>query len=160
MSWSKTVERGTSILSQLIAIGGALLAVAAVLGGWIDERLDEKIAASIERQFEDSESRLAQLSTLTEELASRDEPGFGAWERVDPNEVYEAEADGFLTVFTLSARVALDTGTERAAATMGTRTRVPPHDGSMTPVKKGHYYKVRVDSGDLNQVTAYWIPAR
>ena len=38
------------------------------------------------------------------------------------------------------------------------RTRAGIREGAMTPVKKGHYYKATMYSGNSRFVTVYWLP--
>ena len=86
---------------------------------------------------------------------------FGSWAKRDANTVYEAESDGFVAAFTggpNSAAIAelyIDVG--HNASQLALRTRAPRYDGSVSPVPRGSYWRVR--SGSLKEaITVWWLP--
>ena len=118
-----------------------------------------------------SKDGLSQLREQLHVLARRPGPRLGDWEDRKVGEVYQAETDGFLAAYTggdVNRFICLETEASEAAIrvldprgncnTTGLRTRALPYDGSVTPVKEGHFYIVRIRSGDKGRVTVYWLP--
>ena len=115
---------------------------------------------------------LSQFSTRLDALEKRPRPGFGDWETRDVEDVYQAESDGFLAAYTggrgVDKTICLETEASEAAIriqnpngncnTTGLRTRAGAFDGSVTPVKQGHFYTVRIRQGVRGSVTVYWLP--
>lgn len=99
-------------------------------------------------------------------------PMFGNWEDRDVGRVYQAKTDGFLAAYTsgqgANIWICLETEASEAAIRVrdprgncnetGMRTRAGTHDGSVTPVKEGHWYTVRIRGVSRGSVTAYWLP--
>ena len=83
---------------------------------------------------------------------------FGEWEPRQPNLVYEATSDGFITAYTGGnnpARGFLIYTGERPDS-MPLRTRGGEYDGTVCPVSKGSFWAVRSDGG--GRLTVQWLP--
>ena len=119
--------------------------------------------AKLEKQRSDLEKRVDKLEQEPETI-------FGAWTPVSVNVAYQAPSDGFLVAYghTLSTGgFTLDTGTSeeelnreqggQCAPLESVRSRAAGYQGATTPIKKDHFYKVRLCDGELIHITAYWL---
>ena len=120
------------------------------------QTLDE-IRQQIDTEVARLRNEVNALETRMLELAQ--EPIFGDWKPVVVSEIHRAESDGFLTAFSGGngniAAILLETG--ESADRLGVRNRGGRYEGAAIPVKKGHYYRVRMRSGSGGTVNAFWL---
>ena len=123
----------------------------------------------LQDQLERQRVQLAALNEIAGDLDARArelerEPDtvFGDWEPVVVGQIHRAESDGILTAYSGGngdvGRILLMTAESESG--LVTRSRGARFDGAAIPVKRGHYYQVRMRSGSRGSVTAYWLPAR
>ena len=122
------------------------------------QTLDERKGQALEEIKKAAPGDLSRLSERVDALERRPRPGFGDWQDREVGEVYQAETDGFLTAYTwgvgVNKRICLETEASEAAIRTrdprgscnedGVRTRAGAYDGSVTPVKQGHWYTVHL----------------
>ena len=139
-------------------------------------RIQEETENAVRRIHEESKGILERFATLPQQvgqiegrlksLEQEPETIFGEWDEAAPvNQTRQVDSDGFLLAHshgTGGARFYLMTG-ESESELIG-RTRSNHFGGAVTPVKKGHYYRVRFDDAggndSPNNITAYWIPVK
>ena len=135
----------------------------------LDERKKQALAAIQDTVPDD---RLSQFDKRLNALEKRPRLGFGDWESREVGKVYPAKTDGFLAAYTGGEKpnrtICLETHASDAAlyapvrkgncSEAGLRTRAGVYDGSVTPVKKGHFYTVHIRKGNKGSVTVYWLP--
>ena len=117
----------------------------------------EEIRQQLDTEVARLRNEVNALETRMLELAQ--EPIFGDWKPVVVSEIHRAESDGFLTAFSGGngniAAILLETG--ESADRLGVRNRGGRYEGAAIPVKKGHYYRVRMGSGSGGTVNAFWL---
>ena len=121
----------------------------------------------IQRQLDMEVARLRdavnELEARTRELEQEPDTSFGSWEPVVVGEIHRAESDGFLTALSGGGgnnigAILLATGESEEGLVV--RNRGGQYEGAAIPVKKGHYYQVRMRSGSRGTVDAFWLPVR
>jgi len=167
-------------------IGTVITVVSAIISGVVYiSRLEGRLAAlespanrineaRIAALREISDSKSEALAVVQKALEQRPETIFDDWELKSVDQVYKADSDGFLLAFTEgtgvtqsrahfcleTAESATDIQEEigRGSCGNGVRNRAGVREGATTPVKKGHYYRARMYSGNPRFVTVYWLP--
>jgi len=82
---------------------------------------------------------------------------FGEWQKLQVNTTYQSPSDGFVVINvggTSDSEVILLTDSNNSPRTI--RTRAYNYSGTMSPVKKGDYFKAEKSGGGT--ATIYWIP--
>ena len=139
------------------------------LKDFFDPNVHQLMPPEMPTQVARLEERLGQIENVgvsSSILAmSVPETGFGDWKLIEVDRVYQADSDGFVSAYTYTEAVAISLRTGELESELGepshaTRSRASSHDGTIMPVKKGHYYVVSVDTGSPNFVKAYWAADR
>ena len=119
----------------------------------------EEIRQQIDAEVARLRNEVSKLEARMGELEQEPSTIFGDWKPVVVGEIHRAESDGVLTAYSGGrgdiGRTWLETG--ESEDRLVARNRGGQYEGGAIPVKKGHYYRVRMRSGSRGTVTAYWI---
>ena len=134
----------------------------------INQNINENVTKVVNQQLKNPEAPLGELYECVKAIEPK--VSFGEWKIITPNEIFMAESDGFLSVFSsgkgAKAKFTLNTSetkelTEKLTpeeSSSATRSRAGRFEGATIPVKKGHFYKVYVFEGETKDVEAHWLP--